>query len=60
MPKQKQNNMLRKALHKARMFNKRENLSEKDEQVQREKNQLYMKKQRSRLSKDQEEEERIE
>ena len=33
MPKQKQNNTLEKALHKARMSNKRKNLSKEDKQV---------------------------
>ena len=52
MPKQKQNNELRKALDKARKSNRRKNLSEEDSQVQKEKNRIGHEVQHTRISED--------
>ena len=58
MPKQNQNNSLQKVLRKGRMTNKRKHLLEEGKKVQKEKDKLHKREQRSKLSKDQEEEER--
>ena len=50
MGKQKQNNKLRKALNKAKMPNRRKNLTEEDSQVQKEKDRIHHKVHRTRLS----------
>ena len=58
MLKNNQNDTLRKALNKARMFNRRKNLSEEDKQEERKRNWINKQEYRAQLAEEDKQEER--